>query len=182
MSDCRISCPSSASCSTTCYSTSAGCSATGTTSTVSESAAVCAFNPASDVPSQTIPLAAFITTAWWDYGISCAGSCTDFTLPPSSVSSNGDLTVSSVSSVGNQSATTGPSMTSNAATPTMTSVHGKSGLASSVPPSSAGALPTMTALNSSLTQAFMSASADSVASAAAQSAAMITQSPICVTG
>lgn len=73
-------------------------------------------------------------------------------------------------------------MTFNPAMPTMTSVHDNSGLASSVPSSSAGALPTMTALSSSFTQASISASVDSVRSVAAQSAAIITQSPICVPG
>ncbi|KAM0800811.1 hypothetical protein BDR22DRAFT_889161 [Usnea florida] len=123
VSDCRVSCPSSASCSTTCSSTSIGCGATGTTSTVSNSAAACAFNPVSDVPSQTIPLAAFIATAWWDYGISCAGPCTDFTLPPSSISSIGDFSLSLASSSSSYLATIGASMTSNPTIPTVTSVH-----------------------------------------------------------
>ena len=62
-------------------------------------------NPSSDIPLNTFPMAAFSTIAWWDYGISCAGSCTDFTQPSVSVSSNGRFTMSSAPARGSASAT-----------------------------------------------------------------------------
>lgn len=133
VSDCRVSCPtSSASCSTTCFSTFSGCSATGTTSTISSSASACPYNPSSDVPSNTIPMAAFSTIAWWDYGISCAGSCTDFTQPSASVISDGGFTMSVAPASGSAStiASTGPSATG------MSTSSGSSAASISAAPSS----------------------------------------------
>ena len=103
-SNCRVACHS-ASCSTTCYLAFTGCSVTGTTSTISSSASACAYNPVTDGSSSTIPLAAFVTTAWWDYGISCAVSCASFVQPSASVTPASSSIASSTISSGTASIT-----------------------------------------------------------------------------
>lgn len=86
VSDCRVACPSQAasgkttysqSCSTTCFSTLTGCSVTGATSTTFSGGA-CAL-PTGAMAEPNGPF----QTAWWDYGLSCAGNCGGFIAAPS---------------------------------------------------------------------------------------------------
>lgn len=85
-SDCQITCPSPSasdatvetqSCSTTCSSTQSGCSVTGSTSTT-YAAEACTL-PTGSMAEPTGPF----QTAWWDYGLSCAGKCGGFIAGPS---------------------------------------------------------------------------------------------------
>ena len=102
--------------STNSFSTSTSSSVSSSTS----SAAACAWNPVSDV-SNSIPLAQFSTTAWWDYGISCAGACSDFTAPAASVSGAGvSLVLASDSMTASSRSGATTSMPSSTATPSKT--------------------------------------------------------------
>jgi len=91
-SACRAVCPSaitiatgaSQSCSTTCYSTFTGCSATGTVSTTTledpVSACPLSLGGGAFISPKPEPPGPYFT-AWWDYGISCAGpGCSDLML------------------------------------------------------------------------------------------------------
>ncbi|KAL1980204.1 hypothetical protein VTN96DRAFT_4470 [Rasamsonia emersonii] len=91
-SDCRAICPSvtstpervrSQSCSTTCYSTFTGCDITGTTTTTYTSPDAC---PMLTSGAATTTIQGPFVTAWWDYGLSCAGSCSAFSVPSGSAS------------------------------------------------------------------------------------------------
>ena len=102
--------------STSSFSTNSSSSVSSSTS----SAAACAWNPVSDV-SNSIPLAQFSTTAWWDYGISCAGACSDFTAPAASVSGAGvSLVLASDSMTASSGSGATTSMPSSTATPSKT--------------------------------------------------------------
>lgn len=85
-SDCHVYCPTatesveSASCSTTCFSTVTGCDITATTSTTFTGGEACPMP--TDFTSVPEPAGPF-KTAWWDYGLSCAGGCGGFIDSPS---------------------------------------------------------------------------------------------------
>ena len=101
---------SSQGCSTTCFSTFSACSATNSITTVSTVASgdVCTWGGATSIPAASVPPGPYVT-AWFDYGISCAGSgCGYF-------STGSDVTVTAPVS-GSSTATSTPPSNSASAT------------------------------------------------------------------